>query len=849
MQICFNSNEFKGLSEEEAQAKLKRNGYNELPSSKPNSILSIALGVITEPMFLLLVASATLYLFLGDVEEGFLLLAFVFIIMGIEFHQEKKTENALNALKDLASPKALVIRDGNEQRIPGRELVNGDLIVLREGDRVPADARVLHCLNLWSDESLITGESVPVRKTEWTNQAGICSPGGDDLPFVYSGSMIVQGNALLIVTATGTATEIGKIGKALESVIEEPTRLKKEMGKLVARLTFIGIALCLLLVLVFTITRGHVLNGILAGITLAMSILPEEFPVILTVFLAIGTFRMSKNNVLTRKPSAVETLGSATVLCTDKTGTLTINKMTISTLFNGRETIDLIKNNDCPGTFHNLLEYGVLASQFNPFDPMEKAIIELGCQILKKRKFDNAQWNAVKEYPLSKDFLVMSRVFVHFETNEMIIAAKGAPEDIARLCHLTEDNRKIISDITEEFAAKGLRVLGVAKSTNHRGELPDSQYNFDFSFMGLIGLKDPVRPCVSEAVSECYKAGIKVIMITGDYPVTAINIGKDIGLKNPERMMTGQELQTISDEDLCQKINDINIFARVVPEQKLKIVKALRKNNEIVAMTGDGVNDAPALKAADIGIAMGEKGTDVARESSHLILMDDNFSSIVSAIRMGRRIFDNLRKALSYTFAIHVPITGLALIPVFFKDLPLMLWPVHVVFLEMIIDPACSIIFEAEQEEKNVMNRPPKPINEPFFGSGKIWMSCTQGLFILAAVFCVYGSGVYLDYTERAIRSLTFTCMIAANIATILSNRSWTRNIIQILFTPNPYVKWVIGCAVFFLTLVLNVPFLLDLFRFDRINIIEALLCTGVGIMSITWFEFYKRFKFKKKNL
>lgn len=848
MQICFNSNEFKGLSEEEAQAKLKRSGYNELPSSKPNSILSIAVGVITEPMFLLLVASATLYLFLGDVEEGFLLLTFVFIIMGIEFHQEKKTENALNALKDLASPKALVIRDGNEKRIPGRELVNGDLIILREGDRVPADARVLHCLNLWSDESLITGESAPVRKTEWTDQADMCSPGGDGLPFVYSGSMIVQGNALLIVTATGTSTEIGKIGKALESVIEEPTRLKKEMGRLVTRLTIIGVTLCLFLVLVFTLTRGHVLNGILAGITLAMSILPEEFPVILTVFLAIGTFRMSKNNVLTRKPSAVETLGSATVLCTDKTGTLTINKMTISRLFNGIETLDL-KNNDCPDTFHNLLECGVLASQINPFDPMEKAIMELGCHILKKREFDTTQWNVIKEYPLSNDFLVMSRVFIHIETKEIIIAAKGAPEDIAKLCSLTEENRKIISEKTEEFAARGLRVIGVAKAINHRENLPDTQHDFDFSFIGLIGLKDPVRAGVPEAVSECYKAGIKVIMITGDYPVTAINIGRDIGLKNPERMMTGQELQTISDDELCQKINDISVFARVVPEQKLKIVNALRKNNEIVAMTGDGVNDAPALKASDIGIAMGEKGTDVARESSHLILMDDNFSSIVSAIRMGRRIFDNLRKALSYTFAIHVPITGLALIPVFFKDLPLMLWPVHVVFLEMIIDPACSIIFEAEQEEKNVMNRPPKPIDEPFFGAGKIWMSCTQGLFILAAVFCVYGYGVYMDYTERAIRSLTFTCMIAANIATILSNRSWTRNIIQILFTPNPYVKWVIGCAVFFLTLVLNVPFLLDLFRFDRINITEALLCTCVGIMSITWFEFYKRFKFTKKNL
>lgn len=847
MKVCFKANDYRGLTDEEALKKLKAGGYNELPSHKSSSVLTIAIGVVTEPMFLLLVVSATLYLFLGDVQEGFLLLGFVFIIMGIEFHQEKKTENALNALKDMASPRALVIRNGLEKRIPGRELVLGDLFIVHEGDRVPADALVLQCLNLWVDESLLTGESVPVKKTEWTESALSCNPGGDNIPFVYSGSMIVQGNALVVVTATGLDTEIGKIGKALESVTEEPTRLKKEMGKLVARLTVIGITLCAILVLVFTMTRGNILNGVLAGITLAMSILPEEFPVILTVFLAIGTFRMSKNNVLTRKPAAVETLGSATVLCTDKTGTLTINRMTVSRLYNGHEVVDL-ENSPCPKSFHTLVECGLLASQTNPYDPMEKAIEDLGKQTLKKNMPDDSKWNLIREYPLTKDFFVMSRVFSHQATHQNMVAAKGAPEDIALLCRLTRDQQKKLSAITEDFATRGLRILGVAMAENHQGELPESQNVFSFSFVGLIGLKDPIRPCVPRAVSECYKAGIRIIMITGDYPVTAINIGRDIGLRNPEHMITGQDLQAMTDDELSQRIKDVTVFARVVPEQKLKIVNALRKNNEIVAMTGDGVNDAPALKAADIGIAMGEKGTDVAREASDLILMDDNFSSIVTAIRMGRRICDNLRKALGYTFAIHVPITGLALIPVFFKNLPLMLWPVHVVFLEMIIDPACSIIFEAEQEEKNVMMRPPKPIDEPFFGASKIWMSCTQGLFILAAVFSVYGMGIHLGYTERAVRSLTFTCMIAANIATILSNRSWSRNIFHILFTPNPYVKWVVGGAVFFLGIVLNVPLLLDLFRFDRIRLSEAIICAAIGFSSITWFELHKRFRLKQKK-
>lgn len=848
MTADFKAHNYRGLTDEEAVARLETDGYNELPSTGSSSVLAIAIGVVTEPMFLLLVISATLYLFLGDVQEGFLLLGFVFIIMGIEFHQEKKTENALKALKDLASPRALVIRSGMEKRIPGRELVPGDLFIVHEGDRVPADAFVLQCLNLWVDESLLTGESAPVKKTEWTENTPPCNPGGDNLPFVFSGSMIVQGSALVVVTATGPATEIGKIGKALESVTEEPTRLKKEMGKLVARLTIIGITLCAFLVLVFTMTRGNVLNGFLAGITLAMSILPEEFPVILTVFLAIGTFRMSKNNVLTRKPTAVETLGSATVLCTDKTGTLTINRMTVSRLFNGHEVVDIEDGEPCPESFHPLVECGLLASQTNPFDPMEKAIHNLGNRTLEKSASACSKWDVVREYPLTRDFFVMSRVVSHKETNHNMVAAKGAPEDITLLCRLSREKQKEIADITEDFAARGLRVLGVARVENHQGDLPEFQNVFHFTFVGLIGLKDPIRPCVPRAVSECYKAGIRIIMITGDYPVTAINIGRDIGLRNPEHMITGQDLQAMTDEELSEKIKDVTVFARVVPEQKLKIVNALRKNNEIVAMTGDGVNDAPALKAADIGIAMGEKGTDVAREASHLILMDDNFSSIVSAVRMGRRIFDNLRKALGYTFAIHVPITGLALIPVFFKDLPLMLWPVHVVFLEMIIDPACSIIFEAEQEEKNVMMRPPKPIDEPFFGASKIWMSCTQGLFILAAVFSVYGMGIHLGYTERAVRSLTFTCMIAANIATILSNRSWSRNIFHILFTPNPYVKWVIGAAVFFLWLVLNIPILLDLFRFDRIRLSEAAVCAAIGISSITWFELHKRFRLRKKK-
>jgi Ca2+-transporting ATPase len=555
--------------------------------------------------------------------------------------------------------------------------------------------------------------------------------------------------------------------------------------------------------------------------------------------MALGAWRMSKKNVLTRKPSAVETLGSATVLCTDKTGTLTQNKMTVTRLYNGENFHTVSKSNGFPDEFHEIIEYGILSSQTNPFDPMERAITNMGEAYLQNTEHIHTDWQMVKEYPLSKDLLAMSRVFTNHEKHRQTIATKGAPEAIFELCHLSNAEIEKYSTAVAEMASAGLRVLGVAKSLIGNKNLPEIQHDFDFEFIGLIALSDPIRETVPLAVSECYQAGIRVIMITGDYPVTAMNIAREIGLKNHAVSISGTELQEMTEEELAERIKDVNVFARVVPEQKLKIVNALKRNGEIVAMTGDGVNDAPALKAANIGIAMGEKGTDVAREASSLVLMDDNFASIVGAVKMGRRIFDNLQKALGYIFAIHVPIAGLSLIPVFVADWPLLLWPVHIVFLELIIDPACSIIFEAEKEEKNVMNRPPKDINEPFFGAKKIWLSCSQGIGILMIVFAVYFFGMKY-YSEQEVRALAFTTLIAANIAVILSNRSWTRNIFQILLTSNKTVKYVVGGAAFFLILILNVPFLLQLFQFEKISLTEALICIAAGFSSIIWFEMYK---------
>ena len=841
----INYKHLKGLTSAQGLKKLRTEGANSLPSSKPKSFFTLALGVIKEPMFILLVACGSLYLVLGDFREGIMLLCFVFVIMGIEFFQEKKTEKALDALKDMASPRALVIRDGVETRIAGVEVVTDDLIVLQEGDRVPADATVLQSANLLVDESLLTGESVTVRKSEWDEQQEIAQPGGDDLPFVYSGSMIVQGNGIARVTSIGANTEIGKIGKALEGVKENSTRLKKEMGSLVKKLTIIAAVLCALVIVGYTLTRGNLIDGFLAGITLAMAVLPEEFPVILTVFMALGAWRMSKKKVLTRNPSAIETLGSATVLCTDKTGTLTENKMTVSQLYNGKEFHTVSNENELNEDFHEIMEFGILSSQTNPFDPMEQAITGMAKMYLKGTEHIHKSWKMIKEYPLSKDLLAMSRVFSEKDTQQQIIATKGAPEAIFDLCHLDTKEKTRLAKAVEELATKGLRVLGVAKAMIKTDNLPEAQHDFSFDFIGLIGLSDPIRKNVKQAVSECHQAGIRVIMITGDYPITAQHIAVEIGLENPDACMTGLELQTISDVELCHKIKDINVFARVVPEQKLKIVEALKRNGEIVAMTGDGVNDAPALKAANIGISMGKKGTDVAREASSLVLMDDNFSSIVGAIRMGRRIFDNLQKAFGYTFAIHVPIAGLSLLPILLAHLPIILWPVHIVFLELIIDPACSIIFEAEKEEENVMNRPPKSINEPFFGASKIIFSCMQGVGILVVTMVVYLVGLHMGFEAKEVRAMAFTTLIVSNIAVILTNRSWIDHIFKIIATPNKAVLWVVGGAVFFLILILNVPFFLDLFQFSKLSLINILICSLAGMTTISWFEIYKLIKLR----
>ena len=830
----------KGLTELQAAEQLRLDGPNELPSAKRRSIFAIAWEVVREPMFLLLVACGSIYLLLGDVQEAMLLLSFVFVIMGITLYQERKTERALEALRDLSSPRALVIRDGVERRIPGREVVRGDTLIVKEGDRVPADAILFSVVNLSADESLLTGESVPVRKIAAEKIAPLGKPGGDDLPFVYSSTLVVQGHGVAQVLATGIHTEIGKIGKALQTVEQEDTLLQKETARLVRNLALIGASLCVLVIVIYGITRGDWLHGFLAGITLAMATLPEELPVVLTIFLALGAWRISQKRVLTRRVPAIETLGSATVLCVDKTGTLTLNRMAVSKIFAHGKFFD-VSNAEriIPEAFHELVEYSILASQEDPFDPMEKAIRQLGELQLAQTEHLHQNWTLVYEYPLSKKMLALSHVWKSNEKAYYVIAAKGAPESIIDLCHLPEAEKQKLAAHINTLANEGLRVLGVAHAQFQTLPLPGNQHDFDFKFLGLVGLADPVRPTVQNSIKECYGAGIRVVMITGDYPGTAQNIARQIGLMPNDQIITGPELDAMDDIELRRRIAHVNIFARVVPEQKLRIVNALKDNGEIVAMTGDGVNDAPALKSAHIGIAMGGRGADVARESAALVLLDDDFSSIEQAVKLGRRIFDNIQKAIAYIFAIHVPIAGMSLIPIALK-MPLVLMPVHIVFLELIIDPACSTIFEAEREEANVMNRPPRNPHEPLFGRKALAMSVLQGASVLAIVFAIFAFSLYRGMSENEARALSFTTLIVANLGLILTNRSWTRTIVSTLRTPNTALWWVLGGATIFLMLVLYVPFLRDLFQFAPLDLIDLLACFVAGILGIAWFELLK---------
>ncbi|MBK9030962.1 MAG: cation-translocating P-type ATPase [Myxococcales bacterium] len=834
-----------GLSEADARARLEQDGPNELPAQQHRNLLAIVLEVVREPMFLMLVAAGVVYLLLGEPADALMLLGFVFVVMTITIVQARRTEHALEALRDLSSPRALVIRDGHRRRIAGREVVAGDLVVLTEGDRVPADGLLRQTLHLAADESLLTGESVPVRKVAAAEARALERPGGDDLPSVFSGTLVTSGQGIVEIAATGPRTELGKIGKALAQTTEEPTMLQTETRRIVRMLAIAGLGACGVVVVAFALTRGGGAGaweqGFLAGIAMAMAILPEEFPVVLTIFLALGAWRLSRSRVLTRRMPAIEMLGAATVLCVDKTGTLTQNQMTLRTLAIGGEATDLAGlAAELPEELHGLLEHAILASKRDPFDPMERALHEAGDQLIKDTEHLHPSWSLAREYPLTPGLLAVSHAWSSGDGDDVVVSTKGAPEAIADLCHLGPAQRDALAGQVLSLAAQGLRVLGVARGATRVDRLPDQHHDLALELVGLLGFEDPLRPAVPGAVAECLTAGVRVVMITGDYPATAQSIARHAGLTACETVLTGADLDGMADDELARRVAHVQIFARVVPEQKLRIVNALKANDEVVAMTGDGVNDAAALKAAHIGIAMGGRGTDVAREAASLVLLDDDFSSIVAAVKLGRRIYDNIKKAIVFIVAVHVPIAGLSMLPVFFADWPLLILPVHIAFLQLIIDPACTLIFEAEQAEADVMRRPPRERDVGLFSRETLGIALLQGFSVLAV--CL---GAFLlarrDHADDAARALTFVTLVVALVVVILVNRSWVRSAVAMFRVPNPAVRWVLLGAISFLGVAILVPVARRFFHFAPLHLTDLLLSLGAGLVCVLWFEVVKQ--------
>jgi Ca2+-transporting ATPase len=782
-----------GLTSEQAAARLATEGPNALPGAKERATLAIALEVVREPMFALLIAAGALYLVLGDLVEALVLTASVGAMIALTVAQARKAERALEALRDLSSPRALVVRDGERRRIPGAGVVRGDLAILAEGDRVPADGVLAASNDLEVDESLLTGESLPVAKRA-----------GDK---VFSGTLVVKGQGSAEVAATGPRTELGRIGVSLATLESEPTALERETRRIVKLVAaFAGLFCIGLAVLQFTL-RGDPIGALLSGITLAMALLPEEFPVVLTVFLALGAWRISRRGVLTRRMPAIEMLGAATVLCVDKTGTLTENRMSVVE------------------TPPQVIDVAALASELDPFDPMDKAIVAAGsAEVLERRK----TWRLERDYPFGEHFLAVCHAW-RPSGGEIRVAIKGAPETVLKLC-----NRMDLIVEVERAAARGLRLLGVAEAA-WQGAPLDDPARYPYRWVGFLALADPLRSSVPDAVALCRRAGIRVVMITGDFPGTAREIARQAGL-NFDAVVTGAEIEAMDDAALAHAVKQASVFARVLPQQKLRLVGAYKAAGEVVAMTGDGVNDAPALKSAHIGVAMGKRGTDVAREAAALVLLEDDFGSIVDTVKLGRRIYENIRSAMRYIVSVHVPTAGMAFLPLVF-GWPLVLFPVHVVFLEFVIDPACSIVFEAEPSEEGVMQRPPRDPRARLFDLGMLLGSLALGAAVLAGVVAVYAWALHAGRTEGEARAIAFAAIVFGNLAMILAYRSRGQTIVRALRAPNPALWWILGLTLAALAAALYVPAVAGVFRFAPLAAADLALAVLAGLAGVTAFE------------
>lgn len=812
-----------GLNEKEIEKSREKYGTNEIEKKKKENFFKKLLHVFTEPMFLLLIITASIYFILGDVGDGIIMLCFVLFISGIEFVQEQKTDKALDALNTLSALNVKVIRNGKTTIIDSKDIVVGDIIILEEGDKISADGQILECQGLGVNESALTGESqIVYKKIKDENDNHF------KLNMCYSGTDVTNGSAIIKVTEVGINTEYGKIGRALNSIAKEKTPLEKQIKKLIIVCTIISLLFFIAVIVINFIynkdllMQDRIIESILSGITVAMATIPEEIPVVLTVFLAMGAWGLAKKNTLTRNMKAVETLGAVTVLCTDKTGTLTQNKMTV------KET--LLQDKD-------FLLVSALACPKDPFDPMEIAIQDYCFKNGISKQIYNNQ--LVHEYIFNNEDKMMGQIWDI--NNQKILCVKGAYESVLPLCNITENEQTKLINQIEKYSSLGYRVLAVAKESIK--EIPKKLKDTNLTFAGLIALVDPPRNGVKKSIESCYNAGVRVIMITGDNGKTAKGIAKQINLEHNENVITGLELEKMSDEELKEKVKDTNIFARVYPNHKMRIVKALQANNEVVAMTGDGVNDAPALKKAEIGIAMGQRGTNVAKEAADMILMDDNFNTIVDAIKNGRTIYNNIKKAISYILVIHIPIAFASLfIPLF--NLPALLLPIHIVLLELIIDPTSSIIFQRLKPDNNVMKEKPRKMSEPIVNAKIVIKSISQGLLIFLAFFGSYYYLIKSGSNESFALTFAFTVLVLSNIFVVYVLQSNEPAIKNFIVDFKDKVIIIINSVILIvLLLLIYVPFFNQIVGTRSLDISHLLLAILIALIATLPFDVLKKNK------
>ncbi|MES2378697.1 MAG: cation-translocating P-type ATPase [Bacteroidota bacterium] len=825
--MAANNFNIQGLSGREVVAARSKYGANSLSFKKENGFADALKGLAKEPMVILLLVTSCIYFISGKVGDGIFLASAIVLVAGISLYQDSRSRNALEKLKDFSQPKCKVIRDGEVLEIKSEELVVGDSLMVEEGTSITADGVITHSNDFSVNESILTGESLAV-----------CKDKAADDNLIFHGTTVASGLAIATITATGNQTRLGKIGQSLESITEEKTPLELQINNFVKKMVIAGVIVFLIVWGINYLHSANVLDSLLKALTLAMSILPEEIPVAFTTFMALGAWRLMKMGIVVKQMKTVETLGSASVICTDKTGTLTENKMSLAKVYILKENRIADATGISSSTEQELITLAMWASEPIPFDPMEIALHDAYSKT--GLADERPGYKMIHEYPLGGKPPMMTHLFEN-GMGHRIIAAKGAPEALISISNLNSSEKKQIAEAIEAMATEGYRVLAIGEAHFAGNSFPATQQEFPFVFKGLVAFYDPPKKNINEVLHGFYQAGIAVKIITGDNAETTGAIARQIAFQGADRCMSGDALMKLSDKELKEEVETVNIFSRMFPDAKLKIINALKARNEIVAMTGDGVNDGPALKAAHIGIAMGKNGTEIARQAASLILLEDDLSKMVDAIAMGRRIYTNLKKAIQYIISIHIPIVLTVFIPLALGWVyPNIFSPVHIIFLELIMGPTCSIIYENEPIEKNTMLQKPRPFSTTFFNLKELTTSIVQGLLITIGTLATYQYAVSNGTNEQLTRTMVFTCLIAANILLTLVNRSFYYSLFTTIKYKNNLVLVIIGITVLITALLIYIDPLANFFGFESLTGLELAISLVVGFSSVIWFELYK---------